>query len=99
VVDERKSRLEDEYDIAGIINEIFIKVCRMVLARNGVSHTGIFPLNRNVFNDTDWCLSSDIHLLTCRGQNCLFRRWDHSVNKQMSLTKLPKKLSQLPEGS
>lgn len=43
------SRLEDKHDIAGLVNESFIKVCRIELARSGLS-CNMFLRNVGSFN-------------------------------------------------
>ncbi|XP_046684823.1 MFS-type transporter clz9-like [Homalodisca vitripennis] len=41
-------------DIAGLVNEAFLKICRMELAKSGFACTGISPLNPNIFTDLDF---------------------------------------------
>jgi len=43
-----------QYDTARLVNKAFIKVCRIDVARNGLSWKGKFPLNRICFNNIDF---------------------------------------------
>lgn len=52
------SRITD-YDIAGLVNEAFIKVARLDIAASGFKCTGIYPFDRNVFSDLDY-LAADM---------------------------------------
>ena len=42
------------YDIAGLVNETFTKSCKMEIAKNGFSCTGIYPFCTDVFSDFDF---------------------------------------------
>ena len=42
------------YDIAGLVSEAFTKSCKMEIAKNGFSCTGIYPFCRDVFSDFDF---------------------------------------------
>jgi hypothetical protein len=65
VRDEKESRFDDKCDdIASLLNEEFIKVCRMDLARSGVSCTRMYPLNRNIFKDVNF-LPSQVMEIPC----------------------------------
>jgi hypothetical protein len=44
----------NEYDFAQLISAAYSKVCRMEIAQNGFSCTGIFPKNQDVFSDLDY---------------------------------------------
>jgi hypothetical protein len=43
-------RLEDAHHRAGLVKKSFINVCRVEIARNEFSCTGIYRRNRNIFN-------------------------------------------------
>lgn len=45
-------------DIAGLVGVAFSKICRMELAKSGFACTGIFPLNPNIFSDSDFAPST-----------------------------------------
>jgi hypothetical protein len=49
-MDEKETRLQNEYDITDLKNKAFIKVCKMHLAKDGFLRR-MYWLNRSVFNN------------------------------------------------
>jgi hypothetical protein len=69
-MDEKESWPENEYDVAGLVTEAFIKIYRMGLVRNEFCCMGMHPLNGNVFNDIEfYALKTDGNFQTFRRQN------------------------------
>lgn len=48
----------NDYDIAKLVDESYKRVCRLDIAVNGFSCTGIFPFNPEIFTDLDYMGSS-----------------------------------------
>ena len=46
-----------DYDVAGLVNEAYKKVCRMEIATNGFACTGIHPFNPKIFMDAEFAPS------------------------------------------
>lgn len=44
----------NDYDIAKLVNDAYRKVCRLEIAANGFSCTGIHPFNPEIFTDLDF---------------------------------------------
>lgn len=51
-----------DYEIAGLVNEAFTKICRMDLAKNGFTCSGIYPFNRQIFTDLDFIASDGLDI-------------------------------------
>ena len=43
-----------DYEVAGLVNSAFTRICRMELAKKGFECTGIYPFNPNVFTELDY---------------------------------------------
>ena len=46
-----------DYDVAGLVNEAYKKVCRIKIATNGFACTGIHPFNPKIFMDAEFAPS------------------------------------------
>ena len=51
-----------EFEIAGLVNHAFTKICRMDLAKSGFECSGIHPINPNIFTDIDFLGSKGLDI-------------------------------------
>lgn len=49
-----------DYEIAGLVNDAFTKICRMDLSKKGFECSGIYPLNSQIFTDLDFIASQGL---------------------------------------
>lgn len=76
-----------DYEISGLVNDAFTKICRMDLAKKGFECSGIYPLNAHIFTDLDYIASQGLDVPEQRETHT------ETDNENENLPKTPPKLN------